>query len=193
MPLNYQSYFGDISGQHNLAYFCTCYQVELGRGDRVAVRWIYPDLTRQDITFEVFEQKSNQCANLLKELGVVEGDRVFTFVPRSPELYHFFLGVLKNNAVAGILFSNFGEEALLDRLGDSQARFLLTSKGFLRKIKAIWEELPALEKVLLVDSDAHVSDRVLSLPVNGVRREGAALSAARFAEVATALRSLHSR
>ena len=95
---------------------------------------------------------------------MVEGDRVFTFVPRSPELYHFFLGVLKNNAVAGILFSNFGEEALLDRLGDSQARFLLTSKSFLRKIKAIWEELPALEKVLLVDSDAHVSDRVLSLP-----------------------------
>lgn len=36
-------------------------------------------------------------------------------------------------------------------------------------------------------------DRVLSLPVDGVRREGGALPAARFAEVATALRDVHGR
>ena len=52
-----QTYFGDTGGQHNLAYFCTRYQVEQGRGDRVAVRWIYPDLTRQEITFQEFEKK----------------------------------------------------------------------------------------------------------------------------------------
>ena len=162
--MDYQTYFGEIGAQHNLAYFCTKYQIEQGRGNLVAFRWIYPDLTRENITFQEFEQKSNQCANLLKDLGVGEGDRAFTFVPRSPELFYFFLGILKNKAVAGILFSNFGEEALLDRLGDSQARFLLTSKGFLRKIKAIWEDLPALEKVLLVDGEEHESDRVMSLP-----------------------------
>ncbi len=36
-------------------------------------------------------------------------------------------------------------------------------------------------------------DRVLSLPADGVRREGAALPAPRFAEVAAALREVHAR
>ena len=165
MKIEYRSFFDAIDEQYNLAYFCTRYQCELGRGEQVAIRWIHPDLRLEEITFQDFETRSNQCANLLDHLGVREGDRIFTFVPRSPELYYFFLGILKTKAVAGILFSNFGEEALLDRLGDSQARFLLTTKNFLRKIKSIWGELPALEKVILVDAEEDVSDHILSLPL----------------------------
>ena len=164
METTYEDLFQNIQGQHNLAYFCTRYQCDIGNGNRVAVKWIFSDLTTQNITFNEFETQSNRCANLLADLGVGQGDKVFTFVPRSPELYYFFLGILKNKAIAGILFSNFGEEALLDRLGDSEARFLLTTKGFLRKVKAIWSDLPALEKVLLVDADEDVSDVILSLP-----------------------------
>ena len=148
---------------HNVAYFSTKYQCEQGKGNQIAVRWIYPDLTRENITYQQFETVSNQCANMLTDLGVSEGDRIFTFLPRSPMLFHFFLGVLKIKAIAGILFSNFGNEALLDRLSDSHAKVLLTNKSFLRKVKAIWKELPELETVLLVDADQHESETVLSL------------------------------
>ena len=163
--LTYQDFFQDTKEQFNLAYFCTRYQCDNGNGDRLAVRWIFPDLTREEITFKTFEQQSNRCANLLRTLGIEPGERVFTFVPRSPELYYFFLGILKIKGIAGVLFSNFGEEALLDRLGDSEAKVLLTTRGFLRKVRAIQDDLPALEKVLLVDAEAHLSDDVLSLPV----------------------------
>lgn len=164
MLADYKKYFNPLNNQFNAAYFCTRYQCEKGNGESIAVRWIYPDLSHEDISYDDFEARSNQCANLLSAMGVAEGDRVFTFVPRSPELYYFSLGILKNKAIAGILFSNFGEEALLDRLGDSSARFLLTNRGFLRKIQAIWQDLPALEKILLVDAEEDHSDRVLSLP-----------------------------
>jgi acetyl-CoA synthetase len=161
----YDSFFDVNKNQYNISYFCTKYQCELGNGDRTAVRWIFPDLSRRDLTFQEFEDGSNRCANLLSELGISEGDRVFTFLPKSPDVYHFFLGILKLQAVAGVLFSNFGEEALLDRLSDSEARILLTTKNFMRKVHAVWKDLPALEKVIIADIDAHESEKVLSLPV----------------------------
>jgi acetyl-CoA synthetase len=62
------------------------------------------------------------------------------------------------------LFSNFGEDALLDRLGDSGARFLFTKRSFLRKINNIWPRLHKLEKVLVVDLPDDESDQILSYP-----------------------------
>ena len=110
------------------------------------------------------EKKSNQIANTLIRLGMAAGDKVFTFLPRSPEIYFIFLGTLKMRAIAGVLFSNFGEEALLDRLGDSGARLLFTRKNYLRKINSIWPGLSHLEKVIVVDMDEDQSERILSGP-----------------------------
>ncbi len=153
-----------IDGQYNIGHICTRQQCEAGLADRVAMRWIAPNLARQDYTYLDLERFSNRAANLLADLGVEPGDRVFTFLPRMPELYFAFLGALKHQAVAGALFANFGEDALLDRLGDSAARVLVTKRSFLRKIRAIWPSLPALEKVLVVDLDEDESERVLSFP-----------------------------
>lgn len=153
-----------IGGQYNIGHICTRQQCEAGLAERVAMRWIAPNLERQDYTFLALEQSSNRAANLLASLGVGPGDRVFTFLPRLPELYFVFLGALKRQAVAGALFANFGEDALLDRLGDSAARVLVTKRSFLRKIRAIWPQLPALEKVLVVDLAEDESEHVLSFP-----------------------------
>ncbi len=155
-----------IDGQYNIGHICTRQQCEAGLAERVAMRWIAPNLERQDYTYLDLEQSSNRAANLLAGLGVEPGDRVFTFLPRLPELYFIFLGALKLQAVAGALFANFGEDALLDRLGDSAARVLVTKRSFLRKIRAIWPQLPALEKVLVVDLAEDESEHVLSFPLH---------------------------
>lgn len=150
--------------QYNIGHICTRQQCDAGRGDLVAMRWISAGLERTDYTFLDLERLSNRAANLLYRLGVRPGERVFVFLPKLPEVYYAFLGILKIQAVAGILFANFGEEALFDRLGDSGARVLITKKSFLRKIRAIWPSLPALEKVLVVDLAEDESERVLSFP-----------------------------
>jgi acetyl-CoA synthetase len=153
-----------VNGQYNIGHICTRQQCDAGRSQKVAMRWISPTLERTDYTFQDLEQGSNRAANLLRGLGVQAGERVFVFLPKAPELYFAFLGALKTQAVVCVLFSNFGEDALLDRLGDSAARVLITKRSFLRKIRAIWPKLPALEKVLVVDLPEDESDRVLSYP-----------------------------
>ncbi len=153
-----------IDNQYNIGHICTRQQCDAGLGGKVAMRWISPNLERVDTTYLDLERASNRAANLLQNMGVAAGDRVFIFLPKMPEGYFAFLGILKIQAVAGVLFSNFGEDALLDRLGDSAARVLITKKSFLRKIRAIWPRLPALQKVLVVDLAEDESEQVLSFP-----------------------------
>lgn len=152
------------NGQYNIGHICTRQQCDGGLAGAVAMRWISHNMQCEEYTYRDMDQASNRAANMLKSLGVQPGDRVFLFLPKSPELYFAFLGILKLQAVAGSLFANFGEDALLDRLGDSAARVLITKKSLLRKIRNIWQQLPALEKVLVVDLAEDESDRVLSYP-----------------------------
>ena len=64
----------------------------------------------------------------LKHYGhVKKGDRVFIFMPRSPELYFSVLGAIKIGAIVGPLFEAFMEGAVHDRLEDSEAKVLVTT------------------------------------------------------------------
>jgi len=83
-------------------------------------------------------------------------------LPKVPEQFFIFAGVLKYCAVIGTLFSNFGEEALLDRLQDSRAKVLFTRKKMYKKIARIEKKLPDLKYILITDMDEHLSGRVLS-------------------------------
>lgn len=96
---------------------------------------------------------SNKIANLLTSLGVVKGDRVFLFLPRIPELYFSFLGIVKTGAIAGTMFSAFGEAALKDRLENSEAKIVLTTKELLPRFSNIKSQLPKLEHILVVDEE----------------------------------------
>ena len=48
----------------------------------------------------------------LNKLVVEKGDRVFIFMPRSPELYFALLGAIKLGAIVGPLFEAFMEGAV---------------------------------------------------------------------------------
>jgi acetyl-CoA synthetase len=153
-----------VNNQFNIGHICTRKQCDLGKADKTALRWISPALEKTDYSYLDMEKRSNQIANALIRLGTTAGDRVFVLLPRSPDIYFIFLGTLKIQAITGVLFSNFGEEALLDRLGDSRARVLFTKKNYLRRINSIWPRLPSLEKVIVIDLDEDQSDRILSGP-----------------------------
>lgn len=149
-------------GQYNLGHICTKQQVVAGRGDKVAMRFVTPTMERVDYTFLDLDLGSNRFANALKGLGFAPADVFFTFLPKMPEQFFAFLGTLKAEVIAGTLFSNFGEEALLDRLGDSKAKGIITKKHFLKKLTRIWEGLPHLDYIILVDIDDDLAPNVLS-------------------------------
>ncbi len=147
----------------NIAYGSVTRFVENGEGGKETLLWIDSDLTSTSYTYNHFESDSNRVAQVLKKIGITRGETVSIFIPRSPMLISCFFGILKLQAISSILFGTLGEEGLLDRLSNSNARVVITRKSLLRKIISIKDKLPALESILVIDIDEHQNDVVLSL------------------------------
>ncbi|WP_461201006.1 acetate--CoA ligase [Anoxybacillus sp. TBDG-1] len=139
------------TGKVNMAYEAIDRHVETFRKNKVAL--YYRDATREEkYTFKEMKEFSNKVANVLKEVADVEkGDRVFIFMPRSPELYFSVLGAIKLGAIVGPLFEAFMEGAVRDRLEDSEAKVIITTPELLPRVPV--NELPALKYVFLVGDD----------------------------------------
>ncbi|HYZ43143.1 MAG TPA: AMP-binding protein, partial [Stellaceae bacterium] len=118
---------------------------------RLALIYETPDGTVERFTFDDLKCLSNKCANALAALGVGIGDRVGVLLPQRPETAIAHLAIYKLGAVALPLFTQFGPDALVHRLGDSGARALITDGENLRKVPA---DLPALEAILVTDGDS---------------------------------------
>jgi Acyl-coenzyme A synthetases/AMP-(fatty) acid ligases len=135
------------TGRVNMAYEAIDRHVESGKGDKIAL--LYSDASRDEsYTFADLSKKSNRFANVLRKLGVTKGDRVFIFMPRTPELYVSLLGVLKVGAIAGPLFEAFMETAVKDRLLDSGAVAIVTTPALLHRVPKA--ELPDLKHIIVV-------------------------------------------
>lgn len=126
--------------------------------DKVALLYSSPD-REEKMTFDEIRKKSNQFANVLKKYDVNKGDRVFLFLPRTPEFYAAFFGILKTGAIAGPLFEAFMEQAVRDRLQDSEAKVLITTPDLLGRVPQ--EDLPDLEKIVLVGESNETSAKYI--------------------------------
>lgn len=153
-----------INSQFNIGHICTSQQCDLGRSDKVAMRWISTHEGIRDYTFADFDIESNKFANVLLQLGFSKGDVFFTFLPKMTEQFFSFLGSLKMQLITGTLFANFGEEALLDRLGDAKAKGIITKKSFLKKLGRIRDKLPELRWIFVVDSEVDLAEDIISYP-----------------------------
>ncbi len=135
------------TGNVNMAYEAIDRHAESDRKNKVAL--YFSDPTRDEkYTYNEMKSMSNKAGNVLKKVNVEKGDRVFIFMPRSPELYFILLGTLKLGAIAGPLFEAFMEGAVRDRLEDSEAKVLVTTPELLERVPV--DELPNLESVVLV-------------------------------------------
>ncbi len=132
----------------NAAYNAVDRHALTANKNKVALYWVGENETKK-YTFLELSQLSNQFANALKKEKVKKGDRVFLFMPRIPELYTSFLGILKTGAIAGTLFAAFGPEAIYDRLENSEASIVITSPELKPRIDKIRKKLPKLKKVIV--------------------------------------------
>jgi acetyl-CoA synthetase len=153
-----------VNNQYNIGHICTRQQCELGLGDKIAFRWVSSHQERTDYSFNELDRQSSRFAHVLKTLGFTPGDILFTFLPKTPEQFFSFLGALKLQVVCGTLFSNFGDDALLDRLGDAGSKGIVTKKSLLKKLLRVRDQLPALKYILLIDIEEHQSTDILSYP-----------------------------
>lgn len=143
-------------GGLNAAYNAVDRHVQTWRKNKVALFWEDEDGTEKKYTFEDISLLSNKVGNILKDFGVERGDRVFLFLPRVPELYFSFLGILKIGAIAGTLFSAFQEQALADRLENSGAKVLFTTSELKPRVDKIRKKLPDLQHIIVIDDPAFI-------------------------------------
>lgn len=134
----------------NMAYSSIDAQAENWRKNKVALYWEGENEGEsKEFTFMQMSELSNKFANVLKSLDVAKNDRVFIFLPRIPELYVSFLGILKTGAVAGTMFSAFGPTGLKDRLQNSGATAVVTDDTLKKRIYKIEKDLPDLKHIIV--------------------------------------------
>jgi acetyl-CoA synthetase len=131
--------------------------------DTVALRFIRKDKSFQDFTYGELQKLTSKFANVLQNLGIKKGERIFSLAERIPELYITALGTLKFTAVFCPLFSVFGPEPIFQRLSRGDASVIITTSTlFKKKIQSILERLPALHYIILTDNKEHLSEKILS-------------------------------
>ena len=136
----------------NIAHIAVDAHLAQGRGDKKALIWEGIKGNVEEYTYADLARLSNRFASgLVDRCGIRKGDRVFFFLERVPEIFISILGTLKTGAIIGPLFSAFGPDAVKDRLEDSEARVLITSPALKKRIAQILPDLPALERVIVVD------------------------------------------
>lgn len=147
------------TGLVNMAYEAIDKHASTYRKNKVALYYRDP-VRNEKYTFKEMKELSNKAGNVLKAYGDVEkGDRVFIFMPRSPELYFTLLGAIKLGAIVGPLFEAFMEGAVRDRLEDSGAKVLVTTPELLARVP--YDELPSLKKIFLVGTNIEESEQFI--------------------------------
>lgn len=138
-----------FNGKLNAAYNAIERNALNWRKNKIALYWIGEENQTEKYTFAEINGVSNQFANLLHDLDVEIGDRVFFFLSRIPELYYGFLGTLKRGAIAGTMFPAFGPQAIEDRLGNSDAKVLVTEPALFDRVAKVANNLKNLEIILI--------------------------------------------
>jgi len=120
-------------GTLNVAYNCLDRHVEAGKGDKVAFHWEGEPGDTRTITYGEMLTEVSKFANVLKGLGVQEGDRVNIYLPMIPEAAVAMLACARIGAAHSVVFGGFSSQALADRINDAEAKVLITADGGYRR------------------------------------------------------------
>lgn len=148
---------GMPDGECNIAYAAVDRHADGPMASRTALRFVSASggdgtVATRDLTYAELGRLTRRFTNVLRALGINRGNRVFTLMNRSPELYITILGALRNGSVVSPLFSAFGPEPIATRLNIGEADVLVTTRSIYRKkISKIRMQLPSLRHVFVVD------------------------------------------
>lgn len=151
-----------IGGKTNISYNCLDYQVEKGKGDKVAILFQgEPEDDVVKLTYKEMLSMVSKFANVLKKKGVRKGDRVAIYLPMIWQLPVVMLACARIGAVHTIVFGGFSAEALRDRILDAGAKLLITTNGYWRSGKNVSSKANADIACDLCAKEGHTVDKVV--------------------------------
>ena len=155
----YGRWFPD--GTLNTCYNALDRHVINGRADQAALIYDSPVAgLKRTYTYAQLLAEVNAVASVLKDFGVVKGDRVLAYMPMIAEAVIGVLACARIGAVHSVVFGGFASKELATRIDDSQPKVILTASCGIEtnrivKYKPLLDEAIELaavkpEKVLLL-------------------------------------------
>jgi len=140
------------TGKVNIVHEAVDRHAASAKKTRVALHYTNDAGREERYTFEELKRQTSRFAHVLKSCGIKKGDRVGTFLPRTPELYIAILGINRIGAIPVPLFEAFMEQAVEDRLGNSESVACVVSPALKGRVPL--GKLPALKQLIVVGSQA---------------------------------------
>ncbi|HIQ23081.1 MAG TPA: acetate--CoA ligase [Planctomycetes bacterium] len=147
-------------GQTNVSYNCLDRHLGTERQQKRAIVWEGEPLGENRVlTYGELHQEVCRFANVLKGLGVGQGDVVSLYMPMIPELVIAMLACARIGAIHSVIFAGFSAEAIADRNRDATAKLQITADGGWRRgkqlplkqtVDAALEKSPTVEKCVVV-------------------------------------------
>ncbi len=124
-------------GKTNASYNCLDRNIANGLGNRTAILWEGEPGDTRKLTYSDLHREVCKFANVLKQLGIEEGDRVSIYMPMVPELAIAMLACARIGAIHSVIFAGFSAEAIADRNRDAEAKLQITADYGWRRGKAL--------------------------------------------------------
>lgn len=112
----------------NACYNAVDRHVENGRADQAAIIYDSPITGAKDtITFAQLKDKVASLAGVLRDKGIVAGDRVIIYMPMAPEALVAMLACARIGAVHSVVFGGFAANELAVRIDDATPKAILAA------------------------------------------------------------------
>ncbi len=112
------------------------------------------------MTYEKLNEKAENIAAGLKQLGIEKGDRIAIMLPNIPQTVMAFWGAIKAGAIVVMTNPLYMEKELTHHFNDSKPKVLITLDLFWSKIKPLKEKLGVEKYIVTRISEA------LAFPLN---------------------------
>jgi benzoate-CoA ligase family protein len=134
-------------GLYNAAEWLLDRNIDLGRGDAVAIR-----CRGESTTYAGALREAWKVQRVLHDLSVAAGERVLMVVNDEPEFIAWFLGCIRSGVVA-VPASTMATPADLAAIAaDSQAQLLVVSAQYADRIAVIAAGAPSLQHAIVIGS-----------------------------------------
>lgn len=127
-----------INGKVNITENCLDRHLKTN-ANKIAIIWESNNPNEDSIkfTYKELHEKVCQFANVLKNNGAKNGDRICIYMPMVPELAIATLACARIGAIHSVVFAGFSAKALADRINDASCNIVLTSDESFRGDKII--------------------------------------------------------
>lgn len=117
-----------VDGQTNTCHNCLDRHVAAGRGAETALIYDSPMTgAKRSFTYDDMLAEVKGIAGVLKNHGVVKGDRVIIYMPMVPEAVFSMLACARLGAVHSVVFGGFAAHELATRIDDCAAKVVISA------------------------------------------------------------------